>query len=393
MISGLEGIPGSGKSYEATTYHVLEALKQGRKVITNLPLVVDKIAAIDPSYRALIEIRIRPAPIRGTFDAARVDDAGNGNAFELFEDGRTEPAPASVRTFGHVWDYWSDWRHPTTGRGPLFVVDECHVALPKIGTPEDLVGWFKLHRHFNADVLLMTQSFRDMNQPIAGLQEVLVKCRKASVLGKPKEYIRKVHAGYRGGLVSEGRRPYKAQFFGLYKSHTQGLSVAEAGHMDMSSTYAKFRKFTIAFWIVTVPVVAWAFWPKDKPAKPASPPPVVQHRHPVPQTPPVQAASAPVAAISAPQAPEAYPEPYAAHGLHVTGHLRNATRTLYTFSVAQGAAVVATVTSDDLQRAGYTVTGLTECVVVLQFGQRKRSIVCDAPTSTLFAQGTGKGGG
>ena len=52
MINGLEGIPGSGKSYEATVYHVLAALQTGRLVITNLPLNVEVFAAIDPAYRS-----------------------------------------------------------------------------------------------------------------------------------------------------------------------------------------------------------------------------------------------------------------------------------------------------------------------------------------------------
>ena len=70
MINGLEGIPGSGKSYEAAAYQVLAALEQGRKVITNLPLVIDAYAAINPAYAALIEVRRVPAPVRGTWDAS-----------------------------------------------------------------------------------------------------------------------------------------------------------------------------------------------------------------------------------------------------------------------------------------------------------------------------------
>ena len=69
MINGLEGIPGSGKSYEATVYHVLAALQTGRLVITNLPLNVEVFAAIDPSYRSLIQIRRRPAPVLGVWSS------------------------------------------------------------------------------------------------------------------------------------------------------------------------------------------------------------------------------------------------------------------------------------------------------------------------------------
>lgn len=115
MINGLEGIPGSGKSYEAVVYHVLEALKRGRMVITNLPLVVPLFAALDPSYAALIEVRTRPAPVRGTWDANRMDEQGNGNAFLV--EGASVPAAGLVSIFGHVWDYYSEWKHPRQDKG------------------------------------------------------------------------------------------------------------------------------------------------------------------------------------------------------------------------------------------------------------------------------------
>lgn len=36
MIVFHEGLPGSGKSYEACVYHILPALKSGRRVVTNI---------------------------------------------------------------------------------------------------------------------------------------------------------------------------------------------------------------------------------------------------------------------------------------------------------------------------------------------------------------------
>ncbi|EPW3551744.1 zonular occludens toxin domain-containing protein, partial [Pseudomonas aeruginosa] len=38
MINLILGQPGGGKSHEAVVYHVVPALNQGRKVITNLAL-------------------------------------------------------------------------------------------------------------------------------------------------------------------------------------------------------------------------------------------------------------------------------------------------------------------------------------------------------------------
>ena len=108
MINGLEGIPGSGKSYEAAAHQIMAALQAGTLVITNLPLNVEKYASIDPAYRALIELRKTPRPILGTWDASRVDpETGQGSAFALTIDGSTTPAPEHVQPFGHVWDYYS----------------------------------------------------------------------------------------------------------------------------------------------------------------------------------------------------------------------------------------------------------------------------------------------
>ena len=123
----------------------------------------------------MIELRKTPRPILGTWDASRVDpETGQGSAFALTIDGTTTPAPEHVQPFGHVWDYYSTWKHPKTGRGPLFVIDEAHEAMPDIGTDPQVISWYKLHRHFNSDVLLMTQSFRDMNQKISRLMGMVM---------------------------------------------------------------------------------------------------------------------------------------------------------------------------------------------------------------------------
>ena len=57
MLYAMIGRPGGGKSYEAVVYHVLPALRKGRKVITNLPLIVEMFAALDESFPDLIEHR------------------------------------------------------------------------------------------------------------------------------------------------------------------------------------------------------------------------------------------------------------------------------------------------------------------------------------------------
>jgi zona occludens toxin len=404
MINGLQGIPGSGKSYEAVVYHVLAALKRGRLVITNLPLLVEQFAAIDPAYRDLIELRRKPQPILGTWDANRVDDKGNGNAFELFKPGeepelrtshgdysgqRVIVKPASV--FGNVWDYYSEWKHDS-GMGPLFVIDECHVPMPRMGTDPEVIEWYKLHRHFNSDVLIATQNFRHMCQDIADLMAMLIKVRKADILGKKNEYIRKVHGGYRGSVISEEIRPYKPEYFNLYKSHTQGNSVAETSADDVSPMIVRFKRFNrlilgVAF-LACIGVIYHSITKKPKTIRT-----VTVERGTAPAPTPLTPASFPLGSASSPVLvpavdPTVIPEPYENKTLHMTGRMTMGQRVIYTFTVAQNGLVVSSITDADLVRAGYKFQGTTDCTGVITWSNKSRALSCDSPAVSMAMAGT-----
>ncbi|HZY18631.1 MAG TPA: zonular occludens toxin domain-containing protein [Ramlibacter sp.] len=413
-------------------YHVLAALQKGRLVVTNLPLVVEMFGAIDPAYPALIELVYRPKPILGTWDASRVDGKGNGNAFELWPDGAPpadqglEPSlpelvqkgrvrlrgpdperiPSDV-VFGGVWDYYHTWKHPETGQGPLFVIDECHVPLPSGATDPRVVEWFKLHRHFNADVLLMTQSFRDMNQPIARLIAMLIRCRKADILGKKDVYIRKVHSGYRGAVISTEERPYKPQFFPLYRSHTQGNSVAESAAQDVAPLYVKVQRLKWAVLAVGGVLTVWAWWPEGKsasaPAKPSWLVEAEKHRGKpliptaadVPTSPDAAAKKLAVVApgASTNEQPSGavggpIPEPYGTKGLHLNGCLTMGRVTRCMVTISQNGAVVSTTSNSELERVGYVFKALGDCVATVQWLTTVRTITCDSPSITVAYQPT-----
>lgn len=85
------------------------------------------------------------------------------------------------------------------------MVDECHNAWPKTLMPQkelkELIHWAKLSRHFGTDVTGITQSWRDVHSSLSMLSASLIKQRKADIIGDDG-YIRKVHAGFRGALIS-----------------------------------------------------------------------------------------------------------------------------------------------------------------------------------------------
>lgn len=384
MINGLEGIPGSGKSYEASVVHVLEALKRGRKVITNLPLNVDAYATLDPGYRDLIELRTEPQPIRGTWDAERAIK------FQLWPNGETKPQPKGARLWASVWDFWTDWKHKD-GFGPLFVIDECQVPMAKGKQLEDVVDWFKYHRHYNVDVLLCTQNFRDVNASISSLLAMLIKVRKADIIGK-SGYIRKVHGGYRGGVVSTETREYDRGKFILYQSHTQGGAVEEFKATDVSSVALKMRRAARVFGAVAVLgfiALGFSYFTKEE-----KPPRKVLARSPKAAAEGQGGAPAPVPVVQRetskpvenhePEAPEDL-EPYAAFGLHLTGSMQMRDRSVWTFTVSQNGLVTHSVTDAQLVKAGYTWRPLAECAGILEFAAKRRAITCNTPQVQMVA--------
>jgi len=246
---------------------------------------------------------------------------------------------------------------------------------------------------------------------------MLIKVRKADILGRKDSYIRKVHAGYRGAVISTDERKYQPQYFPLYKSHTQGNSVTEAGAMDVVPMLVKFNRVKWVFIAVGVIATVYAWWPKPAPVKKAVPAWISQATYKNPKSEAEMLAEAGItqeqysAAVKSGQANapapgiastlattkpqdsvqpvgtvDALPEPYQTKGLHLTGQMTMGAKTIYIFAVSQNGAALTTVSSVDLDRIGYIWKAKTDCAGYLQWMDKVRAITCDAPTLALNQQ-------
>lgn len=213
-VTMMLGPPGSGKSYEATVFHVLPSLADGRLVITNLPLNVDEFAKLNDDFPNLIELR--------------------------------GPVPGNPRPFSKLDDYRSDWRHPETGVGPLFVIDECHFCLPRGGTALDVEEWYSMHRHEGVDLILMTQSYGKVSKAICDIVQTAIVLRKNSNLGSRSSYRRETRDGLtRANKLGVEVRRYKKQYFPLYQSYTKG-GKAEGATADIKPLWRNWRFYGLA---------------------------------------------------------------------------------------------------------------------------------------------------
>lgn len=364
MINLLLGQPGGGKSYEAVVYHVLVALNRGRKVITNLPLVLEEIELICPGARELVEFR----------------------NVELIDG-------VVVRPFSKPEHYGDPWRHPVDGAGPLYIIDECHMALPMRGTLVEVEEWYAMHRHELADVLLITQSYGKISRSIRDLVQVVYRCKKATAFGTNDRYIRKVQDGLRGEVVNTSIRVYESKYFKLYKSHTRSGAGSELAAQDIKPIWSNWTfKGAAACLVLFVFLVA----NMENPIKPKIPPKALPAAS--------VAAPAPVAAVplqepAKPQDPpkeqppeesRQKPHPWDGYGLHIAAVMRGerdgkpVLRGLV--RISQNGQPIATLPFSDLEQAGYTLHVQSDCVISLRYHDVDAGfVVCDSPKVSLAA--------
>jgi zona occludens toxin len=363
MINFLLGAPGGGKSYEAVVFHIIPALSKGRKVITNLALNLD---AFPPEQRDLIELR----------------------------------APQGVvRPFSLPAHYGDPWRHSEGGYGALYVIDECHLSMPRGKTPLAVSEWYSLHRHEFADVLLISQSYGKVDKDICELVQVLYRVRKAVAFGSTGKYIRKVFDGLRGDLVNTSVRTYQSKYYKFYKSHTLSKDGGnEESANDITPIWKRWPFVLAPVLLILAGVLFFrngvspvdAMAPKAKgvtrtvtvlPGDKVAPEQAsARMSTPVQENSPGEPRS-----VQIEESGSKKPHPLHGYALHVSGYLTNKSKGgMYLFQVSQNGQASFTITGDELARAGYKVAILADCVArVTHVDGADFYSLCDAPKITM----------
>lgn len=337
-VTFLIGPPGAGKSYEATVYHVLPALQQGRKVITNLPLNVEAFAKLDATFPSLIDV--------------------------------VEPSKGNLRPFSELGHYESEWRHPEHGYGPLYVIDECHLPLPRGGTRPDVEEWYSLHRHEGADLILMTQSYGKVSKAICDLVQTVIVLRKNSNLGSRRSYRREV----RDGLTRASRignpsiRHYKKEYFPLYQSYTRG-GKGEADTSDLKPLWRRWEFYGAAAVLAYVAyqgIFGSGLLPSSLRGGKSVP---------VAETAQAVAAGGPSSGAATARAGHS---PY--RQLAIIGFLELGPEKMPVFRAARGVgrtSAFTTVTGGELRRQGFNVTVLGPCSVRYEYRGDAGEAACE----------------
>lgn len=189
MIIFHEGLPRSGKSYEAMVKHVLEALRNGRKVFAYVKgLNHEKIAEIiekPVEYVREMLVYIEPEKVPAIYDHVEND---------------------SLVIIDELQNFFPSGRQKLDDKMMLFVTE---------------------HGHRGLDIITMGQDLRDCHNLWKRRTQRKVVFTKLSAVGAENRYSWTMYEAPRPERfvkVSSGTGKYDSQYFGIYKSHDEGTS-------------------------------------------------------------------------------------------------------------------------------------------------------------------------
>jgi zona occludens toxin len=199
MIIFHQGLPGSGKSYEALARRIIPALKAGRPVVAYVEgLDHDKIAAlaeITPERcRELLQ------PVTREQLQTVVTDENTGKVVKVEDHVPALAKDNALIVLDEAQNFWGN----RSKMGPV------------------MVQFITEHRHRGIDVVLMGQDFRDVHATWRRRIELRLSFLKLTAFGSSKRY-RVVTDRHKGGddyeRVGMEVQKYDSKYFGSYSSH------------------------------------------------------------------------------------------------------------------------------------------------------------------------------
>src|SRR5579883_1728685 len=162
MLVYNEGVPGSGKSYDALKSHIIPALQKGRKVYVRL---------------------------NGAEEQSKRDALANylGMSRDQLDELYIHVPTNDVTDFFRAEQTAGEWMPPEKFQNALVVIDEAHqfyVGGTRDPLPQAVEEFFAMARHRGIDVLLMSQFYKRIHTALRYRIERKTTFQKLSALGK-----------------------------------------------------------------------------------------------------------------------------------------------------------------------------------------------------------------
>lgn len=253
-INAYTGLMGSGKSYEVVSSVILDALSQGRRIVSNIDgLNYEKIVDYLISKRGLEEEEI------GTVVLVSNEQVKSPNFFCHGTEVETIVQAGDLVCIDEAWRFW--------GAGEAI--------------PDPHFIFFREHRHYAhpetnvcCDLVLMVQDISDLNRKLKAVVELSFRTKKHKALGLSKYYVVQVFEGYRLNAktqVNMLQKKYDPAIFPLYSSYAGGkgkeVTIDKRQNLLLSKGFLIPAFLVVALAAFGIPKVWQFFHPKPTPPK------------------------------------------------------------------------------------------------------------------------------
>lgn len=236
MLVFNEGVPRSGKSYDAVKHHILPALREGRRVYARLNGLRYELIA---QYLEMSEARIRELLF-----VVNTDDVLN--TFVCYRD-----------------EVDGEWCIEDSFKDVLIVIDEVHEFYVESRAPlaPQIENFWALLGQNGGDAVLMTQWIKRMHPAIRARIERKHSFQKLTVVGLKNRYrVTYYHTVAAGKFEKVGSQTFKydASIFPLYDGYAPGARNTEVYSQGKRTVWAVMLIKAIFF--LAVGVVGFHFY-------------------------------------------------------------------------------------------------------------------------------------
>jgi zona occludens toxin len=231
-INAYTGLMGSGKSYECVSSVIVPAIKNGRRVVTNVDGIdSDAIRAYCQDKWSIEPDKLGSVVHCKNEDVHKVDFLPFGGNVDTF------CKAGDIICIDEAWRFWGT---------------DCKLlAEHKI--------FFREHRHFvdektkvSCDLVLMVQDIGDLNRTLKVVIELSFRTTKIKTLGWDKTYRVEMWEGYKLTIksrVSVENKRYDTEIFPLYSSY-QGGSGKEMRVDDRQNVLKSPKLWILALLVI-----------------------------------------------------------------------------------------------------------------------------------------------
>lgn len=262
-IKAYVGIMGSGKTFEVASVVILGALRDGRRVVSNIAGLNESVyreileaEGVDPEKIGWIEAVTHEAVMEPLF--FRTDK-------DLDQDDDCFIQPGDLVAIDEIWRFWDGFSKP----------------------PERFMNFVRMHRQFvhpvsglTCELVLITQDVMDIGRKVRAVIEQTYRMEKATAVGSTKRYRVDIFEGgkTRGKPLRQLFKTYEAKFFPLYQSHSQkqeGSADAKEKSVDNRGNILKGALFKIVLPVAVLLgglgfYLVWGFFHRGEAAKPVA---------------------------------------------------------------------------------------------------------------------------